>query len=106
MFWQVFGIGVAGAIALFGVWLLMRKLIGWLDERRGFLDMGTPGEASLFVIIGLVLILFIAGVVAATGENKGRCGPGTRMVVDRVWTGKGYVTDEICVVDPEFAPEG
>lgn len=69
MFWEVFGILILGAIAMFGVWLLVRKLIGWLNRRWGFLSLATPGEVSLLLIFVLVVLFFIAGAIVATGEK-------------------------------------
>ena len=97
-FWQRFGlIALMAVAALVVLWLLFRAL-EWAADRVGIFD--DPALVAGLVIAALVLAAIIAGISFA-GPTKGRCGPGTRLIVDRVWTGKSYVTDEVCVVDME-----
>ena len=95
-----FGWGALAAVgALVVLWLLFRVL-EWAADRVGIFD--DPAMAAGLVLGALFLAAILAGLSLAT-PTKGRCGPGTRLVVDRVWTGKSYVTDKVCVVDPETA---
>ena len=88
-----------GLGALVVIWLLFRAL-EWAADRVGIFD--DPVFVAALIVGALVIAAIIAGL-SFVGPTKGRCGPGTRLIVDRVWTGKSYVTDEVCVVDPEVA---
>lgn len=90
----IMGIGLVAIIVLVGLWWVLRYLL---------LKIGVgefnAGDLSGLILVVLTLLFAAAMIITSEEESRARCGPGTKEVVERIWTGKVYVTDYVCVVD-------